>query len=54
MDDEVWQAALGYMEELVTANREKGEANTARDKVLEELARLTAKHAVLEVCSMRR
>ena len=52
VDDEVWQAALGYMEELVTANREKVEANAARDKVLEEVARLTAKHAALEVCSM--
>merc|ERR1712086_428507 len=43
------QAALGYMEELVTANREKGEANAAKEKALEQVAMLTAKNTALEV-----
>ena len=45
-----WQAALGYMEELVTANREKGEANAAKEKALEQVAVLAAKNTALEVC----
>ena len=34
----------------MTANREKGEANAAKEKALEQVAMLTAKNTALEVC----